>query len=99
VALLGMIIVQSKLEKAEVKGQPRVILQIEGVNLNQNEKEKSKICLVKRGDWIISFLCTQWRPMSGIYDPRDFEIFDTFVKSFNYLKPDPFEEIIERIRK
>jgi len=54
---------------------------------------------VKRGDWVVSFLCTQFRPMNGTYDLKDFEIFDTFVKSFKFLKPVFFEEIIEQIKK
>lgn len=96
----GLIMTGSKpIEKDEVTGQPAIVMQIEGENPNQNEKAKSKIYLVKRGDWIISFLCTQWRPMNGTYDLKDFEIFDTFVKSFKFLKPGFFEDIIERIRK
>jgi hypothetical protein len=94
-AATGMIMTESNIKKDEITGQPAVVLQIEGKNPNQNEKGKSKIYLVKRGDWIVSFLCTQWRPMNGTYDPKDFEVFDTFVKSFKFLKPGFFEEIIE----
>lgn len=94
-AATGMIMTESNIKKDEITGQPAVVLQIEGKNPNQNEKGKSKIYLVKRGDWIVSFLCTQWRPMKGTYDPKDFEIFDIFVKSFKFLKPGFFEEIIE----
>ena len=95
----GMIMTESDIKKDEVTGQPAVVLQVEGKNPNQNEKAKSKIYLVKKGDWVVSFLCTQWRPMNGIYDPKDFEVFDTFVKSFKFLKQSSFEEIIERIKK
>jgi hypothetical protein len=95
----GLILTESKIEKAEVTGLPAVILQIEGVNPSQNEKGKSKIYLVRRGEWVVSFLCTQWRPMKGTYDPKDFEIFDTFVKSFKFLKKTFWEEIEERIKR
>ncbi len=98
-AATGIIMATSKVEKTEVAGQPAVILQMEGVNPNQNEKAKSKVYLVKRGDWIVSFLCTQWRPLKGAFDSQDFEIFDSFVNSFKHLKPGPFEEIIERVKK
>ncbi len=98
-AATGMIMAQSKVQKTEVMGQPAAILETEGLNPNQNEKAKSKVYLVKRGDWIVSFLCTQWRPLNGVYDLKDFEIFDTFANSFKYLKPGPFEDIIERIKK
>jgi hypothetical protein len=98
-AATGMIMTESDIEKDQVTGSPAVVLQIEGKNPNQNEKAKSKIYLVIRGDWVVSFLCTQWRPMNGTYDLKDFEVFDTFVKSFKFLKPGSFEEIIERIKK
>jgi hypothetical protein len=98
-AATGLIMTESSIEKAELTGQPTVIMNTEGKNPNQNEKAKSKFYFVKEGDWIVSFLCTQWRPMNGTYDPKDFEVFDTFVKSFKFLKPSSFEEIIERIKK
>ncbi len=87
----------SKIEKAEVMGQPALILQVEGKN-PQGEKARSKIYLLKRGEWVVSFLCTQWRSMSAEFDPKDFEIFDTFARSFKYLRPSRFEDIIERIK-
>jgi len=98
-AATGLIMTESSIEKAELTGQPIVVLNTEGKNPNQNEKAKSKFYFVKEGDWIVSFLCTQWRPMNGTYDPKDFEVFDTFVKSFKFLKQGSFEEIIERIKK
>jgi hypothetical protein len=95
---MGLIKTSSKIEKAEVMGQPAVILQVEGQNPNQGEKARSKIYLVQRGEWVVSFLCTQWRSMNGAFDPQDFEIFDTFTNSFKFLKSGPFEDIIERIK-
>ena len=95
----GLIMTESNMEKADIMGQSVVVLNTEGKNPNQNEKAKSKFYFVRRGDWIVSFLCTQWRSMNGTYDPKDFEIFDTFVKSFKFLKPGFYEEILERIKK
>jgi hypothetical protein len=96
---IGLVKTSSKIEKAVVGGQPAVILQVQGQNPNQNEKARSKIYLVKRGEWIVSLLCTQWRSMNGTFDSHDFEIFDTFATSFKFLKPGFFEEISERIKK
>jgi hypothetical protein len=96
---MGIIKTSSQIEKVEVGGQPAVILQVEGKNPNQGEKAKSKIYLVRRGEWVVSFLCTQWRSLNGTFDSHDFEIFDTFANSFKYLKPSTFEDIIERVKK
>ena len=98
-AATGLIMTESSIEKIEVMGEPAVVMNTEGKNPNQNEKGKSRFYFIKRGDWVVSFICTQWRPMSGTYDPKNFEVFDTFVKSFKFLKPTPYEEIMERIKK
>lgn len=96
---MGLIKEASNVEKAVVGGHPAVILQVEGRNPNQGEKAKSKIYLVRRGEWVVSFLCTQWRSLNGTFDSQDFETFDTFVNSFKYLKPSTFEGIIERVKR
>jgi hypothetical protein len=98
-AATGLIMIETRIEKADIMGRPAIVLNTEGNNPNQNEKAKSKFYLVKRGDWIVSFLCTEWRPMNGTYDPKDFEIFDTFVNSFKFLQKTFWEEIEERIKK
>jgi hypothetical protein len=99
IAATGLIMTETSIEKSDMMGQPAIVLNTEGENPNQNEKAKSKVYLVKRGDWIVSFLCTQWRPMNSTFDPKDFEVFDTFVKSFKFLKKTFWEEIEERIKK
>ena len=98
-AATGLIMTESSIEKTEIMGEPAVVMNTEGKTPNQNEKGKSRFYFVKRGDWVVSFICTQWRPMDGIYDPKDFETFDTFIKSFKFLRPTPYEEIIDRIKK
>ncbi len=40
-----------------------------------------------------------WKETVSRADIHDFEIFDTFATCFKYLKPGPFEEIIERVKK
>ncbi len=96
---MGLIKARSEIEKAMIGGQPAVILQVEGRNPNQDEKARSKIYLVQRGEWVVSFLCTQWRSLNGTFDSQDFKTFDTFVNSFKYLKPSTFESIIERMKE
>ena len=98
-AATGLIMTENSIEKTEIMGEPAVVMNTEGKNPNQNEKARSRFYFLKRGDWVVSFICTQWRPMNSVYDPKDFETFDAFVKSFKFLKPTPYEEIIDRIKK
>ena len=57
------------------------------------EKAKAKVIFGKRGDRIVSFYMTQWRPIDGTYDPSAFEVFDQFVQSFKFLKKSFFETL------
>jgi hypothetical protein len=88
-----------KKENTQVMGQAAVALYLEGENPNRNEKAKSKIYLVQKGERIISFVCTQWRPLQGGFDPEPFEHFETFVRSFKFLKPDFYDELNGKIKK
>ena len=72
---------------------------MEGENPNQGEKAKSKIYLVQKGNRIVSFLCTQWRPLKGTYDPALFNEFEEFVKSFKYLKPSFYESFEDQLKQ
>jgi hypothetical protein len=88
-----------KQEKAEVMGLPALALYVEGENPNRVEKAKSKIYLVKKGDRIISFVCTQWRPLKGTYDQDGFDRFEELVKSFKFLKKTFYENFEEELKK
>jgi hypothetical protein len=89
----------TKREKAQVMGLDALVLYFEGENPVQKEKAKSKLYLVKKGNRIISFVCTQWRPLDGRFDMQPFEIFDNFVQSFKFLKKTFYENLDEEIQK
>jgi hypothetical protein len=48
---------------------------------------------------IISFVCTQWRPLNTAFSQEPFDHFEAFVQSFKFLKKDFYEEIEEKIRE
>jgi hypothetical protein len=89
----------TKQEKAKVAGNEAIALYLEGENPNRNEKAKSKVYLVKKGNRIISFVCTMWRPMNGTYAQEPFDYFETFVHSFTFLKKDFYENFEEELNK
>ena len=88
-----------KQDLVQLWGHDAVVIELEGENPNRGEKAKSLVYLVKKGNRIISFTVTQWRPMKGTFDPEPFEQFQTFVKSFKFLKKTFYEEMEEKIRK
>ncbi len=89
----------TKQEKLTINGRDAIALSMEGENPNRKEKEKSKIYLLKRGNRIISFVCTQWRPLNGAFSQEPFDDFETFVSSFKFLKKDFYEDMEEKIKE
>jgi hypothetical protein len=65
----------------------------EGKDPVKGEKVRAKVVFGKRGDRVVGFYITQWRPMDGTYDLSAFEIFDKFVKSFKFLKKSFYETL------
>ena len=89
----------TKREKVTVMGREALVLEMGGENPVQKEKAKSMIYLVKKGNRIVSFVCTQWRPLTGTFSPEPFEHFEAFVKSFKFLKKDFYEQLEEEMTK
>jgi hypothetical protein len=82
-----------KREKVQVVGGEGLAVTVEGKDPIKKEKVKAKVVFGKRGDRVIGFYITQWRPMDGTYDPSAFEVFDKFVASFKFLKKSFYETL------
>ena len=95
----GMDLRVTKQEKLTINGQDAIALSLDGENPNRKEKAKSKVYLVKKGNRIISFVFTQWRPLNGAFSQEPFDHFETFVRSFKFLKKDFYEEMEEKIKE
>jgi hypothetical protein len=89
----------TKQEKVTLDGKEAIALFMEGENPNRDEKAKSKVYLVKKGNRIVSFVCTMWRPMNGTFAQEPFDYFETFVQSFKFLKKDFYESFEEELGK
>ena len=86
-------------DEVQLGGQPAIAIHLEGENPNRNEKSKSLVYLVKKGNRIMSCVLTQWRPMKGTFDQEPFEQFETFVKSFKFLEPTFYDELEKKLKK
>ncbi len=89
----------TKQERVKIDGRDGIAIYMEGENPNRNEKTKSKIYLIKKGNRIISFVCTQWRPLSGTFSQEPFDHFEAFVHSFKFLKKDFYEKFEEKLKE
>jgi len=86
-------------EKATVTGREALVLEMGGENPVQKEKAKSIISLVKKGNRIVSFVCTQWRPLNGTFSEEPFGHFEAFLQSFRFLTKDFYEQLEEEMTK
>ncbi len=80
-------------KKIQVLGREGLEVTVEGKDPVKKEKAKSKVIFFKRGDRVVSFYVTQWRPWDAPYDASAFEVFDKFVASFKYLKKSFYEAL------
>jgi hypothetical protein len=65
----------------------------EGSDPIRNEKARAEVILGKRGERVVSWYVTQWRPMNGTFDPSAFDVFEKFAGSFKFLKKSFYETL------
>jgi hypothetical protein len=80
-------------KKVQVVGGEGLAVTVEGKDPVKKEKVRAKVVFAKRGERIVGFYITQWRPMDGSYDLSAFEVFDKFVSSFKFLKKSFYETL------
>ncbi len=90
-AILRFQILERK--KVQVVGGEGLQVDVEGKDSVKGEKVRARVVFGKRGDRIIGFYITQWRPMNGTYDLTALDVFDKFVSSFKYLKKSFYETL------
>jgi hypothetical protein len=79
--------------KIQVLGGEGLEVVVEGKDPVKQEKVRAKVVFGKRGERVVGFYFTQWRPMDGSYDLSAFDVFDKFVKSFKFLKKSFYETL------
>ena len=80
-------------KKVQVVGGEGLAVTVEGKDPVKKEKVRAKVIFGKRGERVIGFYITQWRPLDGNYDLSAFEDFDKFVNSFKFLKKSFYETL------
>jgi hypothetical protein len=80
-------------KKVHVVGGEGLAVTVEGKDPVKKEKVRAKVVFAKRGDRVIGFYITQWRPLDGTYDLSAFDVFDKFVASFKFLKKSFYETL------
>jgi hypothetical protein len=95
----GIVLEVRKRERLTINGRDALAIEMGGENTVTKEKAKSKVYLVKKGSRIISFVCTQWRPLNASYSQEPFDHYEAFVYSFKFVKKDFYESFEEELKK
>jgi len=82
-----------KEEKVQVVGGEGLAVVVEGKDPVKKEKVRAEVVFGKRGERVVGFYITQWRPLDGAYDLSAFDTFDKFWKSFKFLKKSFYETL------
>ncbi len=90
-AILQFQVLEKK--KVQVLGGEGLEVTVEGKDPVKKEKVRAKVVFGRRGERVVGFYITQWRPIDGTYDLSAFEIFDKFVRSFKFLKKSFYETL------
>ncbi len=83
----------AQLRKVELFGQEGLEAVTEGVEPVLRHKVRAKILFARRGERVVAFYYTQWRPEGVEYEARDEGDFDRFVASFEFLRPSFYERL------
>ncbi len=65
----------------------------EGEDPIRKEKARAEVIFGRRGERVVSWYLTQWRPIDGRFDPSAFEVFEKFAGSFKFLKKSFYETL------
>lgn len=84
---------QPQLEPATFDGKPALVARVEGKERVKGQKVSAKVVFARRGERVVGFYYTQWRPENIPYDPLDEQAFDAFVASFKFVKPSFYEQL------
>jgi hypothetical protein len=84
-----------KVKIADQEGLEAITVGIEPV---LKHKVRCKILFFRRGERVVAFYYTQWRPEEKPFDTADEADFDRFAESFGFLQPSFYERLFSQAR-
>ncbi len=84
---------EPRLRRVQVLDTEGLEATIEGFEPVLRHKVWAKILFTFRGERVVAFYMTQWRPEEAEYDRSVEKDFDTFVGSFSFLRPSFFQTL------
>ncbi len=85
----------AQLSKTELFGEEALIARTEGIEPVQRHKVDVKVVFARRGERVVAFYYTQWRPEDDAYDKTDVKDFDRFVENFRFERPSFYQRLLD----
>lgn len=85
---------EPKLTPVQVLGGEGLMAEVEGGEPVKRQKVWSRVVFARRGERVVAFYFTQWRPEGAAYDPSAAEELDRFVASFRFMRPSFYQELL-----
>lgn len=82
-----------ELRKVKVMGQDGLEAITVGTEPVLRHKVRCRVLFARRGERIVAFFFTQWRPEENNFELADERDFDKFVESFSFLRPSFYERL------
>jgi hypothetical protein len=82
-----------RLEKIRLLGSDALQAETVGRERVLKQKVLVRVLFAHRGERVVAFYFTQWRPEDRTFDRRQFEDFQAFVNSFTYLRPSFYQQL------
>jgi len=83
-----------QLAKAEALGGAALRADTVGHERVLGQKVLVRAVFARRGERVVAFYFTQWRPANAPFDRSQLEAFERFVASFAFLKPSFYEQLM-----
>lgn len=85
---------EPKLTPVKVLGGEGLVAEVEGREAVKNQKVWSRVVFAHRGERVVAFYFTQWRPEGAEYDPSAAQELDGLVASFRFLRPSFYQDLL-----
>lgn len=82
-----------RLEKIRLWGSDALQADTVGRERVRGQKVLVRVLFAHRGERVVAFYFTQWRPQDRPFDRRQLEEFQAFAASFTYLRPSFYQQL------
>ncbi|MHB8707913.1 MAG: hypothetical protein ACYC9I_03490 [Desulfuromonadales bacterium] len=82
-----------RLTSTSINDREALVVRVTGEEPVKGHRLQAKIVFLHRGERVVAFFCNQWRDDDMSFNDSDFDDFDRFVASFQFVVPSFYETL------